>query len=87
MDKNEYKFNPFLPCTRSRSNPAETCRTCLHFDGSKHEHDARTAHAGICKRFSETTFKNDSCTQYLSLNNAKDWNSVTKKPNEQLKLL
>jgi hypothetical protein len=52
------------------------CQDCIHFDNSRHIKDSRTAHAGLCKRFSETTFLHDSCSQWLP-NVLPDWDTVT----------
>lgn len=40
------------------------CENCTHFDGSKHQNDQRTHHAGICKKWCEIVFKTDNCKQY-----------------------
>lgn len=56
--------------TQKRTDGA--CEDCLHFDNTRHLKDARTAHAGLCKRFCETTFLKDTCNQWLP-NVLPDW--------------
>lgn len=47
----------------------EKCKNCFHFDGSQHEKDARTKHAGICKNFNEIVFKNETCKFHFTTDN------------------
>lgn len=47
----------------------QNCENCFHFDGSQHENDARTKHAGICKNFSEIVFKKETCKFHFSKDN------------------
>jgi spore cortex formation protein SpoVR/YcgB (stage V sporulation) len=48
---------------------AEKCENCSYFDGSKHENDKRTAHAGICSKWTEIVFKSETCKQFFSNEN------------------
>ncbi|MFV8344589.1 hypothetical protein [Flavobacterium sp. ZB4P13] len=47
----------------------EKCENCYYFDGSKHEKDAQTAHAGICSKWTEIVFKSETCKQFFSNQN------------------
>jgi hypothetical protein len=47
----------------------EKCENCTFFDGSKHQKDARTAHAGICSKWTEITFKWENCKGFFSKEN------------------
>ena len=42
-----------------------TCQNCVSFDGSKHQKDSRTQHAGICLKWSEIVFKTEICKQHF----------------------
>jgi len=44
----------------------ENCLNCIFFDGSKHQNDLRTSHAGICSKWTQITFKTDTCKQFFS---------------------
>lgn len=55
------------------------CESCHYFDGSKHEKDKRTEHAGICKKWYEVTFKTDVCKYHFSNKNLPEWEQLTKK--------
>lgn len=46
-----------------------TCQNCCHFDGSKHQKDPRTQHAGICSKWTEIVFQSETCKQYFSNEN------------------
>lgn len=43
----------------------ENCSNCTFFDGSRHENDKRTSHAGICSKWSQIVFKTEICKQYF----------------------
>lgn len=47
----------------------ENCENCTFFDGSKHQNDKRTFHAGICSKWTEIVFKTEICKQYFSKKN------------------
>ena len=44
----------------------ENCENCTFFNGTAHEKDSRTRHAGFCSKWVEITFKRDTCKQYFS---------------------
>lgn len=52
-----------------KNHKKETCENCHYFDNSAHKLDARTAHAGVCKKFSEIVFLSDNCSQYFDVSN------------------
>jgi hypothetical protein len=41
------------------------CENCVFFDGSKHQKDARTQHAGICSKWTEIVFRSETCKQHF----------------------
>ena len=47
----------------------ENCENCTFFDGSKHQNDIRTKHAGICSKWTEIVFRTETCKQYFSNQN------------------
>lgn len=46
---------------------SKLCDNCTFFDGSKHQNDSRTSHAGICSKWSEIVFRSETCKQYISV--------------------
>ena len=58
-------------------------KAAIFFDGSKHEKDVRTAHAGICKKWCEVTFKNDLCKFHLEMSTLPEWNELVKEQKEK----
>lgn len=46
-----------------------TCENCIEFDNEKHKNHFATRHAGVCKKWCEIMFLNDSCKSYLSKEN------------------
>ncbi|BFM44940.1 hypothetical protein CFS9_35810 [Flavobacterium sp. CFS9] len=47
----------------------KNCENCMSFDNSKFLHKRQTKDAGLCTKFTEVTFKNDSCKFYLPKQN------------------
>lgn len=47
----------------------QNCENCASFDGTKHENDNRTKHAGICFKWSQIVFRNETCKQFFSNQN------------------
>lgn len=47
----------------------QNCENCIFFDGSKHENDTRTKHAGICSKWTQIVFRSETCKQYFSNEN------------------
>ena len=45
----------------------EKCQNCMFFDNSKFLHKSQTKDAGICTKFTEVMFKNDSCKFHLPI--------------------
>jgi hypothetical protein len=60
----------------SKKNEKTACYNCTFFDNSKHVTDKRTKHAGLCKKWSEITFQNDSCKYWLNVDTDKTWNDL-----------
>jgi hypothetical protein len=56
------------------------CANCANFDDSKHRNDPRTENAGICQKWCEVTFRNDTCNHYWNLQNPNSWDKVTAPP-------
>lgn len=50
----------------------ENCENCASFDGTKHENDNRTKHAGICSKWCQIVFKTENCKQFFSKENKKE---------------
>lgn len=51
---------------------AENCENCMFFDGTKHDNDIRTKHAGICSKWTEIVFRTETCKQFFTLQNKKE---------------
>lgn len=64
----------------------ENCKNCIHFDPSKHANDPRTQHAGICTKWIEVTFKNDTCKHHFRADNLPVEKIFSNQP-EQIKQL
>ncbi len=60
----------------SKKTEKSHCLNCINFDNSSHVSDERTKHAGLCKKWCEITFQNDSCKQWLDVDIDKTWNDV-----------
>lgn len=43
----------------------EKCENCMFFDNSKFLHKPQTKDCGICTKFTEISFKNDSCKWHM----------------------
>lgn len=43
----------------------ENCLNCMFFDNSKFVQKIQTRDAGICTKFTEVCFKNDSCKWHM----------------------
>lgn len=57
----------------SKKTAKSKCLNCINFDNVAHASDERTKHAGLCKKFCEIVFQNDSCNQWLNVDTDKTW--------------
>ena len=48
-------------------NQQITCENCHFFDASRHKKDPRTAHAGICIKWSQIELKSSTCKQAMPI--------------------
>lgn len=68
----------------NQPDPCQTaCERCDFFDNSHHVKDARTAHAGLCKRWSNITWKTETCSEFLNAGDLGTWNEVIKELHEK----